>query len=703
MVLLVTALVIFTAVSSLLDAGLVATRLSQAVLNKNVVASIVRVVALLLLVSFPKSGLLTAYGLGLLVATMLGSISLSRRVEGKPAGSGSLRILRRYLSITSANYIASILGDLPVSVVPIEVLVIRGAAEAGRFAVAFLIAGFLSVIPSTVAQVLFAETSRRGITLGVQLRKAIRGIYGLLLPILLIVVLVAPLLLRIFGEAYAAAATGCLRVLALSTLLMGGTYLVDSLLIARDRIAAYVFMNGANAALVLGLVGMMLPRGLTAAACGWALAQGLSLLLGLLMLAMARSGRHRLGRRSSRADNRRRHISIEQHEPNMARLDANRSGAQNLGAVRDGPALLAGLVVCGQCGSKMTVRYQHGPGGTLHSVYVCSRDKSDYASDQCQQLAGPRVDAHVTGLLLAAVAPPALDVSPTAAGQAEARRGQMDRIWRQRLERADYQAERTWRQYQLAEPENQLVARQLEKDWGAALAERRRLGGEYDRFTAAHLRTPNAAERWQIRAQAADLPAVWDAPTTTDTDRKQLIRNLVEQVRVTVLGTREKVDVEIVWAGGHRTRGQITRPAATRPQLSYYPQLAARARELAGSGCTTAQIAERLNAEGFCPPKGIAVFTPSEVSDLLQTLGIQRSHVPARRPPLAQHQWWLHDLAAHLGMPQVTLDSWIRRGWAAGYLHPQARQVVVRADPAEVERLRAQYQVPRGQHNRRPG
>ena len=299
MVLLVTVLVVFTAVSALLNAGLVATRSSHAVFIKNVAASIVKVVALLLLVSFPSSGLLMAYGLGLLVATVLGSISLGRQVGGRPVGSGSVRILRRYLSVTSANYIASILGSVPVSIVPIEVLVIRGAAEAGRFAVAFLIAGFLNFIPSTVAQVLFAEASRRGVPLGVQLRKAIRGIYGLLLPALVIVVAAAPLLLRIFGVAYAAAATGCLRVLALSTVLMGGTYLVDSLLIARDRIAAYVFMNCVNGALVLGLVGIMLPRGLTAAAGGWALAQGLSLLLGVLVLATARSGRHRLEHRSS--------------------------------------------------------------------------------------------------------------------------------------------------------------------------------------------------------------------------------------------------------------------------------------------------------------------------------------------------------------------------------------------------------------------
>jgi DNA invertase Pin-like site-specific DNA recombinase/DNA-binding MarR family transcriptional regulator len=396
------------------------------------------------------------------------------------------------------------------------------------------------------------------------------------------------------------------------------------------------------------------------------------------------------------------YISIEQYERNMARMDANRSRAQSLGAVRDGPALLAGLVACGRCGSKMTVRYQRGPGAKLHPVYVCSRAKSDYAAAQCQQLAGPPVDAHVTGLLLAAVAPAALEVSLAAAGQAEAQREQVDRIWRQRLERAGYQAERARRQYQLVEPENRLVARQLEKDWEAALAERQRLGEEYDRFTAGRPRTLTAAERDQIRALAGDLPAVWDAPTTTDADRKQLIRHLVEQVRITVLGTSEEVDVEVTWAGGHRTAGRVTRPVAALSQLSYFPQLRQRAAELAAAGCTAAEIAGSLNAEGLRPPKRAAAFTQSSARDLLGALGLQHARTPASRPELGEHEWWLRDLAEHLGMSKVTLDAWIRRGWADGYLHPEARLIAVRADPAEVERLRALHQVPRGQHNRRP-
>jgi O-antigen/teichoic acid export membrane protein len=292
-VLLVTALVTFSAVSTILDVGLVATRSSHGVLIKNLAGSITRVAAMLLLVSFPSSGLLIAYGLGLGLTVVLGSALLDRQIRRKRVRLGLFRVLRSHLSITSGNYLATIMGILPVSIVPLQVLVVLGAVKTGQFAVAFLIGGFLNVVPSTVARVLFAEASREEAPLRGQARKAIRGVYGLLLPAIVIVIVAAPFILSLFGAAYATAATGCLRVLALSALFTGGTYLVDSLLIARDRIAAYVFMNGANAALVLGFVGILVRRGLTAAAVGWALAQGLSLLLGLVVLATARLGRHR--------------------------------------------------------------------------------------------------------------------------------------------------------------------------------------------------------------------------------------------------------------------------------------------------------------------------------------------------------------------------------------------------------------------------
>src|ERR1700733_54449 len=95
------------------------------------------------------------------------------------------------------------------------------------------------------------------------------------------------------------------------------------------------------------------------------------------------------------------------------------------------------------------------------------------------------LDDHVVAQLLSALAPAALELSVTAARQIETRRAEVDRIWLQRLERADIACDRARRQYQLAEPENRLVARQLEREWEAALAERAPLGEEYGRYQRA--------------------------------------------------------------------------------------------------------------------------------------------------------------------------------------------------------------------------
>lgn len=293
MVPLVTVLVVITAASSAIDAGLVVVRAIQALLISNLAGSVVKILALYLLQGLHSSGLLAAYGLGLIVATGLGGLALIRRVKANHQRGRALGVLRAHLSATGVNYLATVIGILPITVVPLEVLAIRGAVDTGRFAIAFLIAGFLNFIPSTTAQVLFAEASRRGVPMGQQLRKAVIAVYALLLPSLAVLLGAAPLLLRMFGKTYAAEATVCLRVLALSTLLTGGTYLIDALLIARDRSSAYLFMNGINAALVLGCTGALLHRGLTAAAWGWAAGQGISLLLGLAVVACGPAGRHR--------------------------------------------------------------------------------------------------------------------------------------------------------------------------------------------------------------------------------------------------------------------------------------------------------------------------------------------------------------------------------------------------------------------------
>ena len=124
-----------------------------------------------------------------------------------------------------------------------------------------------------------------------------------------------------------------------------------------------------------------------------------------------------------------------------------------------------------------------------------------------------------------------------AAAQAEDERAMLDRLWRQRLERARHAADRARRQYQLAEPENRLVARQLEADWESALAETALLEADYQRFAEEQPATLTAAEREAIQALARDLPLVWNARSTTQADRKELLRIVIEDITARSSGT----------------------------------------------------------------------------------------------------------------------------------------------------------------------
>src|SRR5918994_429514 len=254
------------------------------------------------------------------------------------------------------------------------------------------------------------------------------------------------------------------------------------------------------------------------------------------------------------------YISVDAYHANLARLAANAARAETPGVVRVGSALLSGLARCGRCGRRMTVRYHLRAQATVPE-YVCARQQTDYGQgERCQALAGACVDALVTGQVLAALTPAAVEVSLRAAEQVTAERAELERLWQQRLERAQVAADRARRCYRLAEPENRLV------------------------------------------------------------------------------------------------------------QLSSYPQLLERVRQLAEQGHRAKAIADRLHAEGFRPAKGRQRIGISAITQLLHRLGYPRAGTRARIvPPPGEgpgpHEWWLDDLAAELAMPPITLHTWLRRGW----------------------------------------
>ncbi len=395
------------------------------------------------------------------------------------------------------------------------------------------------------------------------------------------------------------------------------------------------------------------------------------------------------------------YISWEHYEWNVRRLAENRARAEAMGAPRAGASLLQGLLVCGRCGRRMTVRYDKQG----RHVYLCERLRRDYGGQTCQRVAGVPLDVFAVRGVLRALGPAALELSLAAAERIEKEREELDELWRKRLERAAYEAERAGRHYRLLEPENRLVGRQLAKDWEDKLATEQRLREDHDRFRSEKPRTLSTAERETIRRLSQDIPALWEAPSTTNADRKGIVRQVIESIRVEVEGESERVGVWIQWAGGAETGGIVVRPVAKLEQLSYYPELCERVRALAARGLSAEAIAGHLNEVGYRPPKRREEFGRQGIGDLMRRLGL----VPGdhRRPEgrdgaLGEDEWWLPELAGELAMPKVTLYNWIRRGWVrARQEQGRQRRWVVWANEVEVERLRRLRSLPAGHHVRR--
>jgi DNA invertase Pin-like site-specific DNA recombinase len=389
------------------------------------------------------------------------------------------------------------------------------------------------------------------------------------------------------------------------------------------------------------------------------------------------------------------YISWERYEANLQRLAHNRARAAAMGAPRDGSSLLAGLVFCGRCGRRMLVSY---PGRSDRPRYSCQRGAIDYAEPVCQSLAGKGLDDLIAELVLTALEPAALELSLGAGENLRQERQRLDRHWQQKLERARYDADRAARHYHAVEPENRLVARELERRWDQALASVRNMEEQYDRHRRQQLAELTADDRDMILSLASDIPAIWRAATTTASDRRVVVRHLIERVEVAVQGETERADVVVHWAGGFVSRHEVRRPVRRLEQLRDFSALMDRVLELHQAGKTSGEIANHLNKEGFRPAKRRLTFNNSMVRQMLsRQLRIgPRPRALTEGNALRKHEWWLTDLARELKIPAPTIHTWLRRGWIACRRLPgPCGRWILWADNGELDRLRRLRACPR--------
>jgi len=302
------------------------------------------------------------------------------------------------------------------------------------------------------------------------------------------------------------------------------------------------------------------------------------------------------------------YITWEQFLHNQRQLDDNRTwrAEEHRGAVREGPSLLQGIILCGSCGRRMGIRYQRN-GSVL--MYECHQLHSQLAARTCQTMRGDRIDQAVVACFLEAIEPAHLEVALAALDQVEARAKQVENQWHRQIERAQYEADLARRRYKAVDPDNRLVARSLEKEWNEKLAEVDKLEREHQHVPKPAALLLTTAQREQIRRLAHDLPAIWHASTTTFVERKQLMRWLIKDVTLSKRG--KVIDVAIRWQTEALTALSIPRYKMSWEERQTSPHVVERVREWSPTHTAT-QIATLLNEEGLRPGLG-GSFTASKV------------------------------------------------------------------------------------------
>jgi excisionase family DNA binding protein len=388
------------------------------------------------------------------------------------------------------------------------------------------------------------------------------------------------------------------------------------------------------------------------------------------------------------------YISFAQYLKNQELLGNNAMmkarAANKSGPAREGQALLQGLVRCGRCGRAMSVSYGgNRPGSSTRTLqYRCKDSRSQMGGTDCQTIGGKRIDAAVVQAFLEATAPAGLEVVDRMQEQLRAENAAVERSWALQVEKAAYEAQRAERQFHAAEPENRLVARELERRWNERLKELEEVRQKAERADR-EIRWLSQEEMARAKQLAHNLQEVWHSETTTNRDRKRLLRCLIEEVQLTT--EEQRYVVRIVWKGAAVTdREVVRRPAGVAHKTS--EDTIELVRKLAQE-FDDAQIARILNKQGRRTGFG-SPFTQAKVVSLRGRHQIPKCPVKQAQDA-RQGPFTADEAAVELGVSMSTIHRWLREGVLAGeQMTPGAPWRIVLSD--EVRRKLAGGDAPEG-------
>jgi DNA invertase Pin-like site-specific DNA recombinase len=350
------------------------------------------------------------------------------------------------------------------------------------------------------------------------------------------------------------------------------------------------------------------------------------------------------------------YITWEQFLANQERIQQNglwfmekRQKAQ--GIVRKGAGLLQGMVLCGHCGYHMQTVYKHTP------RYVCrGMVRTTIAPSDCNSVRSPVVDEVVVQAFFEAICPAQLDALEAILAAQRQERERLEQQWQEQLKRAQYESHLARRQYDAVDPENRLVAAELERRWEAKLQQLRQTEEAYHHFQQTPLpeKIPEAL-RETFKNVSSQLPELW--PQLSNPQKKELLRSLIRQV-IIKRPVPDRIEIRIVWVSGCYTDHATLTPIHAEQSVSGYDQMVARIQELCPQGYNDKRIAEQLTKEGFHSARSTSV-TPRTVQKIRLKRGWVLRYTLISGADEWDGYWTVNGLANQVGVNESTIYTYI--------------------------------------------
>jgi len=300
----------------------------------------------------------------------------------------------------------------------------------------------------------------------------------------------------------------------------------------------------------------------------------------------------------------------------------------------------------------------HGQGAQSYPYYICNMAHRSFCDGYCQSIGGRRIDQAVAEIFLEALSPASLNIHLQALQQIQQKEDTVLKQLALQLERTQYEADRAFRQFDAVEPENRLVARTLERQWNEGLKRVEDLKARVRERKQNFQDQLSKIETEQIRRLAQDLPALWNAPTTTEKDKKRLFRAAIEEVQLTKKD--RDVTVKILWIGGATTEKIVHLPKVRSKRASSL-ELVELVRQLAQK-FTDDRIARILIRQGHKTPTGLS-FNAHKVANLRYNYGIPHYEKPSKE----QIKTYTAQQASQaLGVSVPTVHHWLNSGFIRG-------------------------------------